>query len=103
MVPTLGHYLAVSAALFAFGAFTLMTHRRVLGLVLGLELVLHAAALDFVAFDHFGGDGKGTGQAFAAILVALGAAQAAIALAVALSVHRSRGTLETSELTDLRN
>ena len=48
------HYLTVGAVLFGLGMFTVMTRRNAVGILLGVELILNAAALNFVAFEHFG-------------------------------------------------
>jgi NADH-quinone oxidoreductase subunit K len=100
----LPEYLAVSAVLVALGAFTVVTRRNALGAVLGVQLVLGAAALGFAAFDHFGGEGAGmaSGQVFALFILVLGAAEAAVLLAVALVALRARRTLATDTYTLLR-
>ena len=50
---SLVHYLTVAAVLFGLGLFTVMTRRNAVGILLGVELILNAAALNFVAFEHF--------------------------------------------------
>jgi NADH-quinone oxidoreductase subunit K len=89
--PTLAHYLVVGALLFGLGLFTAATRRDAVGMLLGVELVLNAAALNFVAFDHFVAEGKanGSGQVFALLIVAFAASEAAIALAIVLQVHKT--------------
>ena len=59
--PTLSHYLVVGAILFGLGLFTVITRRNAVGMLLGVELVLNAAALNFVAFDHFGAEARASG------------------------------------------
>ena len=50
------HYLTVSAVLFGLGLLTVMTRRNTVGILLGVELLLNAAALNFIAFEHFVAD-----------------------------------------------
>ena len=54
-MPQIGlvHYLTVGAVLFGLGMFTVMTRRNAVGILLGVELILNASALNFVAFEHF--------------------------------------------------
>ncbi len=96
------HYLTVSAVLFGLGLFTVMTRKNAVGILLGVELILNAAALNFVAFNHFVGGGI-AGQVFTVFIIILAASEAAIALAIVLQVYRNRRTIDADELTSLRN
>jgi NADH-quinone oxidoreductase subunit K len=98
----LAHYLIVAALLFALGLFTLVTRRNAVGMLLGVELVLNAAALNFVAFDHFSSEARATGQVFVLFLIALAASEAAVALAIVLQVYRGHRTIDVEELTELQ-
>ncbi|MBI4705523.1 MAG: NADH-quinone oxidoreductase subunit NuoK [Deltaproteobacteria bacterium] len=95
------HYLTVSAALFGFGLVTVMSRRNAVGILLGVELILNAAALNFVAFDHFVADGV-AGQVFAVFIIVLAASEAAIALAIVLSVFRNFRSIMADRLTTLK-
>ena len=101
--PTLGHYLVVGALLFGLGLFTVVTRKDALGMLLGVELVLNAAALNFVAFDHYVAESRGSGQVFAVFIIAFAASEAAIALAIVLQVYRTRRSIAADELTLLRH
>ena len=96
------HYLTVSAVLFGLGLFTVMTRKNAVGILLGVELILNAAALNFVAFNHFVGGGI-AGQVFTVFIIILAASEAAIALAIVLQVYRTRRTIDADELTSLKN
>jgi NADH-quinone oxidoreductase subunit K len=103
MLPVgLTHYLVVAAVLFALGLFTVMTRRNAVGILLGVELVLNAAALNFVAFEHFGIGGVG-GQVFTVFIIVLAASEAAIALAIVLAVYRGHRSISADALTGLKN
>jgi NADH-quinone oxidoreductase subunit K len=96
------HYLTVAAVLFGLGLLTVMTRRNSVGILLGVELILNAAALNFVAFNHFVAGGV-AGQVFTVFIIALAASEAAIALAIVLQVYRSYRTIMADQLTGLRN
>lgn len=96
------HYLTVSAVLFGLGLLTVMTRKNAVGILLGVELILNAAALNFVAFNHFVGGGI-AGQVFTVFIIILAASEAAIALAIVLQVYKNRRTIDADELTSLKN
>lgn len=96
------HYLTVAAALFGLGLFTVMTRKNAVGVLLGVELILNAAALNFVAFEHFVAGGI-AGQVFAVFIIVLAASEAAIALAIVLQVYRTHRSIMTDRLTYLKN
>jgi len=98
----LSHYLVVSAALFALGIFTVSTRTSAVGILMGIELILNAASLNFVAFSHFVEGGIG-GQVFSVFIIVLAAAEAAIALAIVLAVFRHFRTISAEETTTLRD
>jgi NADH-quinone oxidoreductase subunit K len=103
-MPEIGlvHYLTVGAVLFGLGMFTVMTRRNAVGILLGVELILNAAALNFVAFEHFIAGGV-AGQVFTVFIIILAASEAAIGLAVVLQVFRGYRSIQADRLTDLRN
>lgn len=98
----LGHYLTVAAVLFGLGLFTALTRRNAVGVLLGVELILNAAALNFVAFGHYGGGG-GEGMIFTVFIIVLAASEAAIALAIVLQVYRSHRSILVDRLNTLKH
>lgn len=97
----LGHYLVVSALLFTLGLFTIATRRNAVAVLMGVELLLNAAALDFVAFARYADGGVG-GQVVAVFIIVVAAAEAAIALAIVLAVFRRFRTIDAHDLSTLR-
>jgi NADH-quinone oxidoreductase subunit K len=95
------HYLSVAAALFGFGLLTVMTRKNAVGILLGVELLLNAAALNFVAFEHFVVGDVG-GQVFTVFIIVLAASEAAIALAIVLTVYRNFRTIMADRLTSMK-
>lgn len=97
----LGAYVAVSAALFALGVVAILVRRNVLYVLMGIEMILNAANINFVAFSHFQG-GALDGRMFAVFTIILAAAEAAVALAIVLNVFHLFDTVEPSEADLLR-
>jgi NADH-quinone oxidoreductase subunit K len=96
------HYLTVGAVLFGLGLFTVMTRKNAVGILLGVELILNAAALNFISFEHFVAGGVG-GQIFTVFIIVLAAAEAAIALAIVLNVYRNFRSIMADRMTTLKN
>ena len=94
MSPGLEHYLVLAALLFSFGVFGLLTRRNLVAMLLCVELVLNAAALNFVAFHRFLYQGDPAGVVFPILIIAVAAAEAAVALAVVISLFRHRKNLD---------
>ena len=83
----LGHYLVISAALFSFGIMCVVTRKNAINVLMGIELILNAANLNLVAFSKYS-SGKIDGQIFAIFIIVVAAAEAAVALAIILSMYR---------------
>ena len=97
----LGAYVAVSAALFALGIVAILTRRNVFYILMGIEMILNAANINFVAFNRFGGDGL-DGRMFAIFVIILAAAEAAVALGIILNVFHLFNSVKPSEADFLR-
>ena len=93
MIPTLSHYLAVAAILFALGLFTVLTRRNAVAVLMGVELMLNGSNVNLVAFNKFVVGGL-TGQAFTLFVVVLAAAEAAVGLAIVLSIFHTFKTID---------
>ncbi len=81
----LTHYLVVSALLFSLGLFGVMSRKHAIMVLMGLELILNAANINFVAFAKYGGMNM-DGQLAAVFVIILAAAEAAVALAILLKI-----------------
>ncbi len=95
------HYLTVGALLFALGVFAVMTRRHAVGLLMGVELILNAANVNFVAFARFVDRGI-DGHVVAAFVIVLAAAEAAVALAIVLAMFRNFGTVRVDSVDRLK-
>ena len=99
---SLSSYLAVSGILFLLGVATILVRRNALYVLMGVELILNAANLNFVAFARFGDHGL-DGQMIALFVVILAAAEAAIALAIVLRIFHDFGTIDITRTDSLRD
>ena len=97
----LGAYVAVSAILFALGLICILVRRNVLYVLMGIEMILNAANVNFVAFNRFGDNGL-EGRMFAVFTIILAAAEAAVALAIVLNVFHLFNSVKPSEADLLR-
>jgi NADH-quinone oxidoreductase subunit K len=97
----LTHYLVLSAFLFCCGLFVMATKRNAVGILIGAELVLNAAALNLVAFSRYQ-VGKLDGQITALFVIVLAAAEAAIAIAIFVNYYRMLATIDADEGRQLR-
>jgi NADH-quinone oxidoreductase subunit K len=97
----LGAYIAVSAALFALGVVAIVARRNILYVLFGIEMILNAANINFVAFNRFNGDGM-DGRMFAIFVIILAAAEAAVALAIVLNVYHLFNSTNPGEVDLLR-
>jgi NADH-quinone oxidoreductase subunit K len=89
---SLQHFLVVSALLFGFGLLAVVTRRNAVALLMGIELILNAANLNLVAFGRYVAGGI-SGQVFGLFVIVLAAAEAAVGLAIILTIYpRCRAT-----------
>ncbi len=93
--------LVIGAALFCCGLYTILTRRNAVAVLMGVELVLNAANINFVAFSHYVSYLIG-GQIFAVFVIVLAAAEAAVALAIFLRLFSTTGTVEVDVADQLR-
>jgi NADH-quinone oxidoreductase subunit K len=97
----LNHFLFVSAILFSLGIFGIVTRKNAVMVLMGIELVLNSANINFIAFAKFGNFGF-SGQAIALFVIVLAAAEAAIALAIVLNIYKTFSTVNVDEIDKLK-
>ena len=99
---SLNAYLAVAAVLFVCGVMCMATKRNGIGVLMGVELVLNGANIKFVAFSKYGLLGL-DGQIFSLFVIVLAAAEAAVALAIALNFYNNHLTIDVDQASELKN
>jgi NADH:ubiquinone oxidoreductase subunit K len=101
MIP-LHFYLFVAAALFAMGVYGVLARRNAVAILMSIELMLNAVNLNLVAFwRYLTPQGLG-GQAFAVFVFAVAAAEAAVGLALIISIYRSRETVVAEDINMMK-
>ena len=98
----LAGYLLVAALLFGLGLLACVTRRNMIGYLMGLELMLNAASLNFVAFGRFLGHGQSEGQVVSMFIIALAACEAVVALAFGYCVYRTFKDVDLDAMNTLK-
>jgi NADH:ubiquinone oxidoreductase subunit K len=103
MTPTLSLFLAISSALFCIGLLAALSRRHAIFILIGIELMLAAANLNFVAFWRFGPQPQQpTGVMVAIFSIAIAAAEAAVGLALVIAVYRHYRTTNVDRFDQLK-
>lgn len=97
----LTHFLIISGILFSLGVYGIVTRKNAVMVLMGIELILNSANINFVAFSRFGNFGLG-GQAIALFVIILAAAEAAIALAIVLNIYKTFTNVNVDEINNLK-
>ena len=101
MIP-LSHFLFISAGLFCIGLYAVLTKRNAIQILIGIEFMINAAILNFVAFGQHDKI-NGGGQMFALFTIVLAAAGVAVALAIILNVYKHYKTIDPDKIDTLRD
>ncbi len=101
MIP-LHLYLLVAAGLFAMGVYGVLARRNAVAILMSIELMLNAINLNLVAFWRYRAPEALGGQAFAVFVFAVAAAEAAVGLALIISIYRNRETVVAEEINMLK-
>ena len=102
MILALQPTLIVAAALFSLGLYTVLSRRNAVAVLMGVELILNSANLQFAAFSRFTA-GRLDGQVFAIFVIVLAAAEAAVALAIILAIYHNARSIQVDDADRLRD
>ena len=97
----LQHFLVVSSLLFGLGLFAVVTRKNAIMILMGIELILNAANINFIAFSKYTTLGL-DGQVISIFVIILAAAEAAIALAIILNIYNNFKTVNADEVDSLK-
>jgi len=97
----LSHYLVISAALFSLGIMGVLTRKNAVNVLMGVELILNSANINLVAFSKYSA-GNISGQIFAIFVIVVAAAEAAVGLAIVLSMYRIVKTVNLDRADTLK-
>ncbi len=97
----LGPYLIISAALFALGIMAVLARKNAVNVLMGIELILNSANINLVAFSRFSSANL-DGQLFAIFIIVIAAAEAAVGLAIVLSMYRLLKSVDLDKADSLK-
>lgn len=99
--PGLIHFLIVSALLFSLGLMAVLSQRNVIMVLMGVELILNSANINFIAFSRFTGLSL-DGQMIGLFVIIIAAAEAAVALAIVLNLYNRFKTINLDEISTMK-
>ena len=103
MTPTLQLFLIISAALFSIGLIAALSRRHAIFILIGIEMMLAAANLNFIAFWRFAPNPQQpTGVMIAIFSIAIAAAESAVGLALVIAIYRHFRTTNVDQLNQLK-
>jgi len=101
MIPV-EHFMLISACLFCIGLYGVLTRKNAIQILIGIEFMINAAVLNFVAFGKYD-KLSGGGQMFALFAIVLAAAGVAVALAIILNVYKYFKSIDPTKTDTLKN
>ncbi len=101
--PGVAHWLVLSAILFSIGLYGVLTRRNAVGILMGVELMLNSAALNFVVFNYFVMPGTVDGHIMAIFVIAVAAAEVVVGMAIFVALFRHRGTVDVTRMDLIRD
>ncbi len=102
MIP-LSWYLLVAAALFCIGLYGVFARRNAVAVLMAVELMLNAVNINLVAFWRYMTPDRSVGMAWAVFVLTVAAAEAAVGLALIISVYRNRDSVVVDDLDLMKN
>lgn len=99
---TLETWLLFALAVFCLGVYCVLGRRNLIVILIGIELMLNAASVNFMAVNHFLSPHPEVGQIIVLFVIGLAAAEAAIALSIILAVYRQRKSIDVADLHELK-
>jgi NADH-quinone oxidoreductase subunit K len=97
----LNHFLVLSVILFSLGIYAVLTRKNAIQVLMGIELILNSANINFIAFARYGNFGF-TGQVISLFVIILAAAEAAVALAIVLNIYKQYSSVNVDEIDGLK-
>jgi NADH:ubiquinone oxidoreductase subunit K len=102
MEPGLYQMLFVSTALFFIGVYGFFTRRNLITMLMSVELILNSVNLNFIAFNKYLWPGRMDGLFFTAFIIAIAAAEAAVAIAIIINLYRSHRSIDVENAEELK-
>ena len=96
-MDSLQSYLVIAAILFSMGIYAVITRKNAVAILMGIELILNSANINFIAFNRFGGMERLDGHVFSIFVIVLAAAEAAVALAIVINLFKNVGSVDVDK------
>jgi len=100
--PGLYHILFISTALFFTGVYGFFTRRNLITMLMSIELILNSVNLNFIAFNKYVWPGQLDGLFFTVFIIAIAAAEAAVAIAIIINLYRSHQSIDVDNAEELK-
>ena len=101
--PGLHHLLFIGAALFFIGVYGFLTRRNLITMLMSVELMLNSVCLNFIAFNRYLWPEAMDGLFFTVFIIAIAAAEAAVAIAIIINLYRSHKSIDVTSAEELKH
>ena len=95
-MDSLQSYLVIAAILFSIGIYGVITRKNAIAILMGIELILNSANINFIAFNRFGGMDNLDGHVFSIFVIVLAVAEAAVALAIVINLFKNIDSVDVN-------
>ena len=102
MEPGLYHILFISTALFFIGVYGFFTRKNLITMLMSIELILNSVNLNFIAFNKYLWSQQMDGLFFTLFIIAIAAAEAAVAIAIIINLYRSHKSIDVDNAEELK-
>lgn len=102
MEPGLYHFLGISLILFFIGVFGFLTRRNLVTMLMSIELILNSVNLNFIAFNKYVWPGSMDGLFFTLFIIAIAAAEAAVAIAIIINLYRNFQSIDVAKADEMK-
>ena len=98
----IAHVLMVTSTMFFIGAYGFLTRRNLVTMLIGVELMLNAVNINFVIFDRYVYPDQIEGHFFALFIIAIAAAEAAVAIAIFINLYRNIRSIDVEKVDNMK-
>lgn len=102
LYPGFMHWLVLSTILFSIGIYGVLSRKSALGVLIAIELMLNSAAINFIVFNHYISPPTLDGALMVIFIIAVAAAEAVVAMAIFVTIYRSRKTVDVTQFNVLK-
>ena len=95
-------YLMLASILFSLGIYAVVTRKNAVAILMGIELILNASNINFIAFNRFGNFDSLDGHIFTIFVIVLAAAEAAVALAIIINLFKNIGSVDVDKAQEMK-